>query len=97
MSHQTTLLINFFVSMLAITNPIGNLAIFIGLVADKTKKEKQQTAITSTTTITTRGLTSESKRRCKISPTLQSFAESFQLSIIFPFVVDYRTATYGPG
>ncbi len=37
-------LFSFFIAMLAITNPIGNLAIFIGLVSDQTAQQQKQTA-----------------------------------------------------
>lgn len=38
-------LITFVIAMLAITNPIGNLAIFASLTADKTTQEKRKTAL----------------------------------------------------
>ena len=38
-------LITFVIAMLAITNPIGNLAIFASLTGDKTVKEKRKTAL----------------------------------------------------
>lgn len=43
-SHQFVL---FFIAMLAITNPIGNLAIYISLMADSTVQEQRKTAIKS--------------------------------------------------
>lgn len=39
-------IVSFFVSMLAITNPFGNLAIFIGLTSNRTDNEKRRIAIT---------------------------------------------------
>ena len=36
-----TQLISFFVAMVAITNPIGNTAIFIGMTSEKTQQEKK--------------------------------------------------------
>ena len=38
-------LITFVIAMLAITNPIGNLAIFASLTGDKTTQEKRKTAL----------------------------------------------------
>jgi len=38
-------IITFVIAMLAITNPIGNMAIFAGLTADKTLKEKHHSAL----------------------------------------------------
>ncbi|MEM7008968.1 MAG: MarC family protein [Thermodesulfobacteriota bacterium] len=43
MSHAQ--LITFVIAMLAITNPIGNLAIFASLTGDKTLQEKRKTAL----------------------------------------------------
>ncbi len=40
-----TELITFVIAMLAITNPIGNLAIFASLTGDKTLQEKRKTAL----------------------------------------------------
>ena len=40
-------LITFTIAMLAITNPIGNLAIFASLTSDKTTQEKRKTALTA--------------------------------------------------
>ena len=45
MSHAE--LITFTIAMLAITNPIGNLAIFASLTGDKTLQEKRKTALTA--------------------------------------------------
>ncbi len=39
--------INSFVALLAISNPIGNLPIYIGLTANKSKKQRQQTIRTA--------------------------------------------------
>ena len=39
--------INGFVALFAISNPIGNLPIYIGLTANKTKKQRQQTIRTA--------------------------------------------------
>lgn len=49
MSHAE--LITFTIAMLAITNPIGNLAIFASLTGDKTLQEKRKTALTAGTAI----------------------------------------------
>ena len=38
-------LVTFTIAMLAITNPIGNLAIFASLTGDKTLEEKHKTAL----------------------------------------------------
>lgn len=38
-------IITFVIAMLAITNPIGNLAIFASLTGDKTTEEKRKTAL----------------------------------------------------
>lgn len=43
----TAQLITFTIAMLAITNPIGNLAIFASLTGDKTPQEKKKTAFTA--------------------------------------------------
>jgi multiple antibiotic resistance protein len=40
-------LTTFAVAMVAITNPVGNLAIFAGLTADRTEAERRRTAVTS--------------------------------------------------
>ena len=40
-----TEIVTFTIVMLAITNPIGNLAIFASLTGDKTLDEKRKTAI----------------------------------------------------
>ena len=47
-THQFVL---FFIAMLAITNPIGNLAIYISLMADSTVQEQRKTAIKSAISI----------------------------------------------
>ncbi len=39
--------VNSFITLLAISNPIGNLPIYLGLTAEKTKKQKQQTIKTA--------------------------------------------------
>lgn len=39
--------INSFITLLAVSNPMGNLPIYLGLTADKTKKQKQQTIKTA--------------------------------------------------
>ncbi len=39
--HETQIVV-FFISMLTITNPLGNLAIFTGLTSDKTEREKNK-------------------------------------------------------
>ena len=45
-------LVTFAIAMLAITNPIGNLAIFASLTGDKTPEEKKKTAFTAGVAIT---------------------------------------------
>ncbi len=45
-------LTTFFIAMLAITNPIGNLAIFASLTGDKTDSEKKKTAFVAGVAIT---------------------------------------------
>jgi multiple antibiotic resistance protein len=45
MNLTTAVIINFCVAMLAITNPIGNLGIFLGLTGDKSLQEQRKTAI----------------------------------------------------
>jgi multiple antibiotic resistance protein len=40
--------LSFIVSMLAITNPAGSLAVFLGMTADKTEADRKQTALTTT-------------------------------------------------
>ncbi len=42
----STQLTTFAIAMIAITNPIGNLAIFIGLTAERPEAERRKTAIT---------------------------------------------------
>ena len=49
---STAELIAFTIAMLAITNPIGNLAIFASLTGDKTPEEKKKTALTAGIAIT---------------------------------------------
>ncbi|MGB5595984.1 MAG: MarC family protein, partial [Crocosphaera sp.] len=39
--------INGFVALFAISNPIGNLPIYIGLTANRSKKQRQQTIRTA--------------------------------------------------
>ena len=43
--------LGFVVSMLAITNPAGSLAVFLGMTNDKTESEKKKIALTTTLTI----------------------------------------------
>lgn len=43
--------LSFLVSMLAITNPLGSLAVFLGMSAQKTEEERKQTALVTTLTI----------------------------------------------
>jgi len=38
-------IVTFIIAMLAITNPIGNMAIFAGLTGDKTLEEKRKAAL----------------------------------------------------
>jgi multiple antibiotic resistance protein len=44
-------ILNFIVSMLAITNPAGSLAVFIGMTSDKDIHEQRQIALVTTMTI----------------------------------------------
>jgi len=43
--------LSFIISMLAITNPAGSLAVFLAMTADKTESDRKQTALTATLAI----------------------------------------------